>query len=105
MRIPELGPLGETLREARLPAIVAAFLVNRRAGGWVESVVTFATQRFLDLLFASRAVIGAASLDRDGQETPPQHFDVATMSRDANGICRCLISRQRIAPLLRVFGI
>jgi len=47
MRMPEPGPLGETFFEAKLRAMVAASLVNRPSGGWVESVVTPATQRFL----------------------------------------------------------
>jgi len=45
IRMPEPGPFGETLREARTRAIVAAFFVNKPGGGWVESVVTPATQR------------------------------------------------------------
>jgi hypothetical protein len=57
IRMPEPGPFGETLREARTRAIVAAFFVNKPGGGCVESVVTPATQRrpfeavFVDLLF------------------------------------------------------
>jgi hypothetical protein len=46
MRMPEPGPLGETLFEAKLLAIVLALLVNSPGGGWVESVVTFATHLF-----------------------------------------------------------
>jgi hypothetical protein len=41
--MPEPGPLGETLFEARVFAIVLALLVNNPAGGWVESVFTLAT--------------------------------------------------------------
>jgi len=48
IRIPEPGPFGETFFEARVRAIVAASFVNRFFGGWVESVVTRATQRLLD---------------------------------------------------------
>jgi hypothetical protein len=44
--MPEPGPFGETLFEAKLRAMVAAALVNSPAGGWVESVVTLATHRF-----------------------------------------------------------
>jgi hypothetical protein len=57
IRMPEPGPFGETLREARTRAIVAAFFVNKPGGGCVESVVTPATQRcpfeavFVGLLF------------------------------------------------------
>ena len=47
MRIPDGGPLGETFLEASTRAIVGALFVNRPAGGWVESVFTLATQRFL----------------------------------------------------------
>jgi hypothetical protein len=43
IRMPEPGPLGETLFEAKVLAIVLALLVNNPAGGWVESVFTFAT--------------------------------------------------------------
>lgn len=46
MRMPEPGPLGETLLEASDLAIVEASLVNRPLAGCVESVLTFATQRF-----------------------------------------------------------
>jgi hypothetical protein len=49
MRIPDCGPFGETLREAKVRAMVAAFLVNRPFGGWVESVFTSRTHRFPDL--------------------------------------------------------
>jgi hypothetical protein len=45
MRMPDAGPFGETRFEARVRAIVAASLVNNPAGGWVESVLTLATQR------------------------------------------------------------
>lgn len=44
--IPEAGPLGETFFDARLRAMVAALCVKSFAGGCVESVVTFDTQRF-----------------------------------------------------------
>jgi hypothetical protein len=47
MRMPDPGPFGETLFDASVRAIVAAFLLKRPAGGCVESVLTFATQRFL----------------------------------------------------------
>lgn len=49
MRIPEPGPLGETFFDARVLAILAALFVNRPCGGCVESVLTFATQRFFFL--------------------------------------------------------
>jgi len=51
MRIPDLGPLGETFFDARVRATVAASLLNRPSGGCVESVVTFATHRFFVLVF------------------------------------------------------
>lgn len=44
--MPEVGPFGETFFDARVRAMVAAFLVKSVAGGCVESVVTFDTQRF-----------------------------------------------------------
>jgi hypothetical protein len=46
IRIPELGPFGETLLDASDRAIVAAFFVNKPGGGWVESVVTRETHLF-----------------------------------------------------------
>jgi len=49
MRMPEAGPLGETFLEARVLAMVAALLVNKPEGGWVESVFTFATHLFFVL--------------------------------------------------------
>jgi hypothetical protein len=51
MRIPDCGPFGDTFREANTRAMVAALLVKSPAGGCVESVFTFATQRRLALLF------------------------------------------------------
>jgi hypothetical protein len=48
--MPEPGPLGETFLEAKARAIVAASFVNKPFAGCVESVVTFATQRFEDFL-------------------------------------------------------
>jgi hypothetical protein len=45
IRSPEGGPFGETLRDRRVRAMVAASFVNRPGGGWVESVLTPATQR------------------------------------------------------------
>ena len=44
--IPETGPFGDTLRDANARAIVLASFVNSPACGWVESVLTFATQRW-----------------------------------------------------------
>jgi hypothetical protein len=46
MRIPEPMPLGETFLDARVRAMMVALLVNSRAGGKVETVFTFCTQRF-----------------------------------------------------------
>ena len=43
--MPEAGPFGDTFFEASEPAIVAGSLVNSPFWGWVESVVTLATQR------------------------------------------------------------
>jgi hypothetical protein len=45
MRIPDPGPLGETLFAAKDRAIVSASLVKSPLGGCVESVFTFETQR------------------------------------------------------------
>ena len=47
--MPEPGPFGDTFREARVLAIVAAFFLNNPSGGKVDSVFTRATHRFLDL--------------------------------------------------------
>ncbi len=46
IRMPEPGPFGETLFEAKALAIALAFLVNNPGGGLVESVFTLAIQRF-----------------------------------------------------------
>ena len=51
IRIPDPTPFGETFFEARERAIVLALLVNNFSGGWVESVVTFATHRFFGFVF------------------------------------------------------
>jgi hypothetical protein len=40
MRIPELGPFGDTFFEARLRAIVAASFLNSPSSGYVDSVST-----------------------------------------------------------------
>lgn len=60
MRMPEPGPFGETFFEANVLAMVAASLVNSPAGGWVESVVTFATHLlvfFLAIMNSSRSLV------------------------------------------------
>lgn len=46
MRMPEDGPLGETLFEASDRAMAVALLVKSPLGGCVESVVTVLGQRF-----------------------------------------------------------
>src|SRR5580700_2440560 len=46
IRMPDPGPLGETLLEANALAMVLALLVNRPCGGCVESVGTLAIHRF-----------------------------------------------------------
>jgi len=43
--IPEPGPFGDTLRDAKARAIVLAAFVNKPACGCVESVLTFAIHR------------------------------------------------------------
>jgi len=64
MRIPKAGPLGETLLEAGVRAMVAALLVNKPEGGWVESVFTFATHLFFVLLgFRLAKLFRSASLN------------------------------------------
>jgi hypothetical protein len=59
--MPEPGPLGETLFEARVLAIVMPLLVNNPGGGCVESVFTLATHRVF--LTAIRPTV---SMDRHG---------------------------------------
>src|SRR6266567_1231901 len=68
MRIPDCGPFGETLLEAKTLAIVAAFFLNRPSGGCVESVVTDRTHLFL-LRSATCCPPGMLSTTADG--TPP----------------------------------
>ena len=46
IRMPDPTPLGETFFDASARAMVEALFVNSPSGGCVESVVTFATQRF-----------------------------------------------------------
>jgi hypothetical protein len=54
IRIPEAGPFAETFLEASERAIVAESWVNSPFSGWVESVVTLATQRLpYDLWFSA----------------------------------------------------
>jgi hypothetical protein len=50
IRNPEVGPLGDTLRDRRVRAIAVASFVNKPAGGCVESVFTFDTQRLEERL-------------------------------------------------------
>ena len=68
MRMPEPGPFGEIVFEARERAMTGALFVKRSLGGWVESVVTAQTQRFfgaafplfpVDLFFAAADCLGA----------------------------------------------
>jgi hypothetical protein len=44
--MPDCGPLGDTFLEAKVRATTEAFLLNKPAGGCVESVFTLATHRF-----------------------------------------------------------
>jgi hypothetical protein len=46
IRMPEVGPFGETFLEAKVFAMVAALFVNNPAGGRVESVLTLAAHFF-----------------------------------------------------------
>ncbi len=58
MRMPDCGPLGETLLEASERAIVDAFFLNSPAGGCVESVLTCATHfRFLARCAISLSIV------------------------------------------------
>jgi hypothetical protein len=66
IRIPEPGPFGETLFEARDRAIVAASFVNRPSGGCVESVVTRATHFLADFLVPADIVQTEKELKRRG---------------------------------------
>ena len=47
IRKPDTGPFGETLRDARVRAMVAALFVKSPLGGCVESVLTLDTHRLL----------------------------------------------------------
>lgn len=49
--------MGDTLRDRRILAIVAASFVNRPAGGCVESVFTFDTHRFEPRLVSCAALL------------------------------------------------
>ena len=49
--MPDCGPLGETLFEARDLAIVAASFLNKPGGGKVETVFTPATHLLFRRLF------------------------------------------------------
>jgi len=51
IRIPDAGPFGETFFDASARAIAGALFLKRPGSGWVESVVTLATQRDLLLVF------------------------------------------------------
>jgi hypothetical protein len=50
--MPDAGPFGETRFETKAFAMVAALFVNKPFSGCVESVVTVATHRRFDDLFA-----------------------------------------------------
>jgi len=89
MRIPDPGPLGETSFEARVRAMVAALLLKRPFGGWVESVVTFAIHLFgflagiIHPLYIKDAEKAAGEEQTPGLSTYPAKPD---MSRD-DGPC------------------
>jgi len=59
--IPEPGPLGETRLLARERAMALALLVKSPRGGWVESVLTRATQRFFELYVEAWKLISQES--------------------------------------------
>lgn len=83
MRIPEPGPLGETLREARVFAMVAASFVNRPGDGCVESVVTCAIQRLLAFFLFVERRVAISTLPLMSSKVSP--FDVGTGLTDAQG--------------------
>src|SRR5438552_14785822 len=85
MRMPEPGPFGETLFEASERAMVEAFFVKSPRGGWVESVVTLATQRFLKRL--AGMVVLVISMMR-GWKPHLLIGSLAHWSRQSSGVSR-----------------
>jgi hypothetical protein len=64
IRIPELGPFGDTDLEAKVRAMVAALFVNRPGGGYVETVLTPAIHFFV--LFLAMVTRHVPSLQASG---------------------------------------
>src|SRR5437868_14859296 len=70
IRIPELRPFGETSLRAIVRAMCSADPVKVRDGGWVESVVTRLTQRFVDRFLAMVSGRRGSRARRDSVRVP-----------------------------------
>lgn len=64
MRMPEPGPFGDTLFEARVRAITGALFLNSPAGGSVETVFTFADHRRVPFLLVCLRAISSPPQSR-----------------------------------------
>jgi len=56
MRMPEAGPFGDTFFDASVRAMRGALFRNKPSGGYVDSVLTRATQRRFDGVFFAAAL-------------------------------------------------
>jgi hypothetical protein len=81
--MPDCGPFGETFFDASVLAITDAFFLKSPGGGWVESVLTFATHF---LLFLGRAMDSFAAYVLVEQRLPSKLATtrLRLVSREAN---------------------
>jgi hypothetical protein len=95
MRMPEPGPLGETLFQAKVLAIVPALLVNNPAGEWVESVVTFATHLFFGAVFLLAVIAPQDCRSRKGDDRNRIQFRFRLRRHPCTARCSTSHRRQK----------
>jgi hypothetical protein len=91
--MPDPGPLGETLFEAKVLAIVLALLVNSPGGGWVESVVTYATHLFFRTVFFLTVIVPEDYHSHKGDDR--NHIQFRFRLRQHPCTARCSTSHRR----------
>src|ERR1700723_3418839 len=79
MRMPDWGPFGDTLFDAKLFAIAGALFLKSPGGGKVETVLTVATQRLPDRLLPRADFAAGISLYQSG----------LSLGRIAADTCHC----------------
>jgi len=97
IRIPEEGPFGDTFFDASSRAIVAALFVNSPFSGCVESVFTFATQRFVFFFACAMTLRSATSLNmRSGSSELKNNLGRTTASGADLGWAITLAKNRRL---------